>query len=397
MPWYMLSLSLALSPILASRSTGTFVEFQALRTYFGRDCETVIIDGTHYLAVANGGNQSMIYRWEGSTFVEFQSVLTDSASDWEAFYINDVAFLVLANLGVSSPVNRSKVYRWNGLSFEEVQQILTFGAVTWKSFCINGAQHLVVANYKDAVGFDNIESKVYRWDGLLFAEIQSIPTFRAIDVEAFHVDDTPYIAFAVPGQLPSNVYRWNGTSFAHFQAIPAAQGHGVKSFDILGTPYLAVADTGIDATSSIMRWNGSSFIEVQGVTSFRAKSWEAFNLGGVPYLALAISEGATGVYNTSSKVFRWEGSGFVEHQFVPTNVALQFHAFSIGGMSSLAVASLGAQLHHVGIDMHLDHRKRDEHGIMDDHNELGVRNDIGRGDHDDRQQHVGIDIHLDHR
>ena len=59
----------------------------------------------------------------------------------------------------SESVNResySKVYKWDGLRFAEFRSIPTIGAADWEAFAIAGEQYLAVAN-------EPTDSTVYKW------------------------------------------------------------------------------------------------------------------------------------------------------------------------------------------------------------------------------------------
>ena len=70
------------------------------------------------------------------------------------------------------------------VEFKEVQSILTAGAQDWEYFAIGSNHYLAVANgYNGST--NNIDSKIYKWDGATFAEFQSIPTNNAHHWEYF--------------------------------------------------------------------------------------------------------------------------------------------------------------------------------------------------------------------
>ena len=76
---------------------------------------------------------------------------------------------------INDPNIDSKVYKWNGVTFAEFQSIPTIGAWDWEAFEIGGEHYLAVANNYDgqsSTGY-NIDSKVYKWNG---AALTSVPT-----------------------------------------------------------------------------------------------------------------------------------------------------------------------------------------------------------------------------
>ena len=55
----------------------------------------------------------------------------------------------------------SRVYRWNGSAFAEIQSIATSGAANWEHLAIGADHYLAVANYKSGSMY-NIDSELFR-------------------------------------------------------------------------------------------------------------------------------------------------------------------------------------------------------------------------------------------
>ena len=282
------------------RWNGTsFVEFQSIVTNRAADWEAFTIDGDNYLALASKTNfGSVIYRWNGNAFVEVQTIPTNGAFDWEAFTIGNDTYLAVANSydGTTHNVD-SRVYRWDGIAFIEEQAIPTNDALDWEAFTIGSDTYLAVANHYDDVTY-NISSRIYRWNGSAFVEVQTIPTNGAFDWEAFTIGNDTYLAVAnsyasnYDGyNVDSRIYRWDGVSFVEVQAIPTSGATDWEVFTIGTDTYLAVANsndgTTNDIDSRIYHWDGSAFAEVQAIPTSSAYGWTAFNIDGDPYLAVA--------------------------------------------------------------------------------------------------------------
>jgi len=149
----------------------------------------------------------------------------------------------------------SRIYKWNGTSFVEVQAIPTNGAHEWESFEIDGEIYLAAANYYNN-STHNINSRIYKWNGTSFVEVQAIPTNGALDWESFEIDRETYLAVAnsyngSTYNVNSRVYKWNGTAFVEFQAITTNGAFDWESFEISGETYLAVANYSNDSTRNI--------------------------------------------------------------------------------------------------------------------------------------------------
>jgi hypothetical protein len=331
------------------------VEQAAIPTQGAADWEHFQIGTEHYLAVANQYNHSTynvaskVYRWNGTAFVEAQSVPTQSATDWEHFQIGADHYLAVANHYNGSTWNiASKVYRWNGTAFVEVQSIPTQGAFDWEHFQIGSDHYLAVTNgFNDSNSTYNIASKVYRWNGTAFVEVQSIATQGAFDWEHFQIGTEHYLAVTnrfngTTHNLASKVYRWNGTAFVEIQAIATQAAMDWEYFEIGTEHYLAVANHYNGATyniaSKVYRWNGVSFVEVQSIVTQGAHDWEHFQVGAEHYLALA-NHFNNSTRNITSRVYRWNGAAFVEAQSIPTQGAVHWKHFEIGVEHYLAVAN----------------------------------------------------------
>lgn len=118
-------------------------------------------------------------------FVEFQSIPTQGATDIESFVINGDTYLAIANGNNDSTPNiDSFIYKFNGVSFVKYYAIPTNSAQDWESFVINGETYLVVANH-NLGATPEAESVIYKWNGTIFIELQRIPTVGAIQWESF--------------------------------------------------------------------------------------------------------------------------------------------------------------------------------------------------------------------
>ena len=126
------------------------------------------------------------------------------------------------------------------------------------------------------------------------------------------------------------------------QAIATIGALDWESFEIDGETYLAVAnyhnDSSYNVNSRIYKWDGTSFVEFQAVPTNGAYDWESFEIGGETYLAVAnYYNGST--RNIDSRIYKWDGTSFVEFQAVATNGAIDWESFEIEGETYLAVAN----------------------------------------------------------
>lgn len=132
------------------------------------------------------------------------------------------------------------------------------------------------------------------------------------------------------------------TQFQPFQDIPTGGAYSWKFFTIGTDHYLALASYYNGSTynfnSKIYKWNGSSFVEFQTIPTFGGHNWEFFTIGADHYLAVTNHyNGST--YNLDSKIYKWNGSSFEPFQAIPTEGGWQFKLFTIGSDHYLAVSS----------------------------------------------------------
>jgi len=114
----------------------------------------------------------------------------------------------------------------------------------------------------------------------------------------------------------------------------------VRSFTFNGDFYLV----GGNVNSVVEKWNRSTglFEQVQGFTTSQAFDFELMQIGGEQYMV------ASELSNTTSRVYKWDGSAFQVYQTLTTSTSLDTssergardtRAFTIGGVQYLAVAT----------------------------------------------------------
>ncbi|CAE7822062.1 Tspear [Symbiodinium sp. CCMP2592] len=175
-----------------------------------------------------------------------------------------------------------------------------------------------------------------RCQGQPFELAQTIPNV-GMAWSAFSIDGVQHLALA-SYHTDSKVYKFESSSglFVELQSLATRNIRHVKAFAIEGVQhlaldiperrawhsepfvidgvqYLAVADDTVD--SKIYRWDGSLFVEFQSFATNQARAWAAFQLNGaqhlawepvvidgVQYLAVANSMDSADNYNLDSKV-----------------------------------------------------------------------------------------------
>ena len=250
--------------------------------------------------------------------------------------------------------------------FTAYQTIATNGGSDWESFDISGETFLAVANHNNN-STQNVDSKIYKWDGTSFVQNQAIATHRALDWESFDINGEQYLAVAnnhndVTHYIDSEIYKWDGNSFSEFQSIPTSGARDWESFEINGEKYLAVANTFDGSTfylnSKIYKWDGNSFSEFQSIPTIGAVDWEGFTINNNYYLAVANHDNMS-TYSVDSKIYEWDESLWNENtggygkfdtdnpfQIIQTHGASDWESFVIGDETYLAVANTQTNSSH---------------------------------------------------
>ena len=93
-----------------------------------------------------------------------------------------------------------------------------------------------------------------------------------------------------------------------------------------------------NVNSKIYKWDGTLFVEFQAIVTNGARDWKCVEIDGETYLAVANSyNGST--RNINSRIYKWDGASFVEYQAIATNGAFDWESVEIDGETYLAVAN----------------------------------------------------------
>ncbi|MEZ0369369.1 MAG: hypothetical protein ACAI44_09820, partial [Candidatus Sericytochromatia bacterium] len=124
------------------------------------------------------------------------------------------------------------------------------------------------------------------------------------------------------------------------QSLPTVGAIGARSFLIGADRYLAIDSyyngSTFNTTSQIYKWNGSDFQLHQFIPTVGAYDVEPFNIGTQ---LLAIANYDQNDYQAESKIMRWNGNQFVEIQSLPNHGGVDWEPFEINGEYYLAAAN----------------------------------------------------------
>ncbi|MGH0125744.1 UNVERIFIED_CONTAM: hypothetical protein FKN15_001578 [Acipenser sinensis] len=226
-------------------------------------CKPVVIEDSLYMVVAQLFGGSHIYRWDGDTdkFIKIQDIDTArirKPNAVEAFRVEGEWFFVVAD---SSKAGSTSMYRWNSNGFYSHQSLHPWHRDTHVEFLetegkprlilssssqppvvyqwnrsqrqftflyeipntsdVQMVKHFVVRNdvYLCLTRFIG-DSKVLRWEGQRFVEIQTLPARGSMVVYPFSVGLRQYIVLGSDFSF-SRVYLWDALTkrFEPFQEL----------------------------------------------------------------------------------------------------------------------------------------------------------------------------------
>ncbi|XP_061665205.1 leucine-rich repeat LGI family member 2-like [Syngnathoides biaculeatus] len=238
-------------------------------------CKSAVIEDQVFIIVAQLFGGSHIYKFDEdqSVFAQFQDIEVSKISkpnDIEVFQIGSERFFVIAD---SSKAGLSTLYKWNDGGFYSHQSLHEWYRDTDAEFLdLDGKAHLVLASRSQV-------PVIYQWSrsSRKFVLQGEIPdTEDAVAVKHFRIKAELYLA--VTRYIgDSKVLRWGGKRFSEIQALPSRGAMILQPFSFKERHYLAL---GSDYTfSQILLWDeqqGTSErfkeIYIQAPRSFTAVS-----------------------------------------------------------------------------------------------------------------------------
>ncbi|KAF3842058.1 hypothetical protein F7725_024009 [Dissostichus mawsoni] len=170
-------------------SANKFIKLQGidiLKIRKPNDVETFRIDGESFFVVADSSKagSTTIYKWNGNGFYSHQSL-----HPW--YRDTDVEFMEISSkphLVLSSSSQRPVIYQWNkGTKLfdrrTDIPEMEDVYAV--KHFQVNSELFICLTRF---IG----DSKVMRWDGALFRELQTVPSRGSMVFQPFSVGSWQY-------------------------------------------------------------------------------------------------------------------------------------------------------------------------------------------------------------
>lgn len=308
--------------LVLRREGAAYIEHQRIAAPGGEDAEFFTIGPDAFLAVASirsgagpyeYGIESVIHRWDGTRFEPFQAIPTFAAKQWRHFVVDGRHFLALAQ-GVSLPQhtvrNRpSVIFAWDGSRFEPFQEIPSQWAYNWHHFTAGGGHYLAHADHV-------VPARLYRWDGVAFVEHQELVERGSRAFATFTAGGGLYLACAVLDG-DSRLFRWDGARFAAHQVLPGAGGRELAVVEQGGETYLVRIDflvgsreapmTTLD--SRIYRWDGAWLAEVLRFPTSGGTDVAVLPGSGGRLLAVSNSLSADVRFSTDTRIYEFDAKG----------------------------------------------------------------------------------------
>ncbi|KAG2463398.1 leucine-rich glioma-inactivated protein 1b isoform X1 [Polypterus senegalus] len=212
-------------------SANKFIKIQdidILKIRKPNDVETFKIEGDSYFVIADSSKagSTTVYQWYGNGFYSHQSL-----HPW--YRDTDVEYLEISNkphLILSSSSQRPVIYQWNKAQklFDRRTDIPEMEDVyAVKHFKVKNELYICLTRF---IG----DSKVMRWDGSMFLEIQTMPSRGSMVFQPFAVNNWQYAILGSDYSF-TQVYRWDTKKgqFVNFQElnIQAPRAFSLVSID----------------------------------------------------------------------------------------------------------------------------------------------------------------------
>uniref|UniRef100_A0A3B3XGQ7 LRRCT domain-containing protein n=2 Tax=Poecilia mexicana TaxID=48701 RepID=A0A3B3XGQ7_9TELE len=198
-------------------SANKFIKLQGidvLKIRKPNDVETFRIDGESFFVIADSSKagSTTIYKWNGNGFYSHQSL-----HPW--YRDTDVEYLEISSkphLILSSSSQRPVIYQWNKAvkHFDRRTDIPEMEDVyAVKHFQVKSDLYICLTRF---IG----DSKVMRWDGALFRELQTMPSRGSMVFQPFTVGSWQYAILGSDYSF-TQVYRWDAKKgeFVRFQEL----------------------------------------------------------------------------------------------------------------------------------------------------------------------------------
>ncbi len=169
-----------------------FVPFAELPSAWGYGFTHVPVGDAHYLALADHGGPSRLYRWSGDGFATHQSFgESGGGRHFASREIDGETYLAFANL-----MGESALHRWDGTMFVAVQEFEGAGGRHFRFFEHGGTQFLFRTNFitgERSAPVTAMDSQMYRFEGGQMILAETYPTEGGTEASPFELDGRNYV------------------------------------------------------------------------------------------------------------------------------------------------------------------------------------------------------------
>ncbi|KAI6053871.1 leucine-rich repeat LGI family member 3 [Marmota monax] len=257
-------------------------------------CKPMVVDSQLYVVVAQLFGGSYIYHWDPNTtrFTKLQDIdpqRVRKPNDLEAFRIDGDWYFAVAD---SSKAGATSLYRWNQNGFYSHQALHAWHRDTDLEFVDGeGKPRLIVSSSSQA-------PVIYQWSRtqkqfVAQGEVTQVPDAQA--VKHFRAGRDSYLCLSrYIGD--SKILRWEGTRFSEVQALPSRGSLALQPFLVDGRRYLAL---GSDFSfTQIYQWDAGrqKFVRFQELAVQAPRAFCYMPAGDAQLLLAPSFKGQTLVY-----------------------------------------------------------------------------------------------------
>uniref|UniRef100_H3CTB9 Leucine-rich glioma-inactivated protein 1 n=1 Tax=Tetraodon nigroviridis TaxID=99883 RepID=H3CTB9_TETNG len=257
-------------------------------------CKPLVIDNQLFIIVAQLFGGSHIYKRDSSAnkFIKLQGIdilKIRKPNDVETFRIDGESFFIIAD---SSKAGSTTIYKWNGNGFYSHQSLHPWYRDTDVEYLeISSKPHLILSSSSQ-------RPVIYQWNkgAKQFERRTDIPEMEDVyAVKHFHVKSDLFICLTrFIGD--SKVMRWDGALFRELQTMPSRGSMVFQPF-ILGSWQYAILGSDYSFTQ-VYRWDAKKgqFVQFQEVNIQAPRAFSPVSIDNRQFLLASSFKGKTQIY-----------------------------------------------------------------------------------------------------
>ena len=252
----------------------------------------------------------------------YQNISTHGCCGSDFITIGDNnLLLVLDRYDNSSYFVNTKIYKWGGNYFTQLQELPSGeAACKGKFFTIDNDVYIALSQGYDETNGRDRDSHIFKWNGSEFTIFQTISGPGVNGMEKFEIGNDHYLMVSHYAdasnntEINSELLKWNGSQFVHHSYIATKGAQQPSTILIDGYTYMCIpnysSNSSKEITTEIFKWNGSSFVNFQNIATKGAQYCDFANLDGVHYFSIINLTDDSGNQNLTNDIYKWNGSQF---------------------------------------------------------------------------------------